>query len=127
MLVSVHPSLNTALQPTMGLHHGGCASPLTHARPCAFGCSRSLAYSPNPAPIALAGKPAVLFTSPLPQQQQQPRDKPVSRPCRSSYIAASYVKWLEAAGGRVVPIRCAAVLLQCVLLHVVTVVTGVTA
>lgn len=25
--------------------------------------------------------------------------------CRS-YIAASYVKWIEAAGGRVVPIRC---------------------
>lgn len=33
-----------------------------------------------------------------------PRDERSVLP-RRSYIAASYVKWIEAAGGRVVPIR----------------------
>ena len=31
--------------------------------------------------------------------------EPSDRPGNSSYIAASYVKWIESAGGRVVPLR----------------------
>ena len=40
-----------------------------------------------------------------PFERQALNDKPSLSNPNSSYVAAAYVKWIEAAGGRAVPIR----------------------